>query len=1050
MNDQQQQQKTNISSGLMNQIDEKKVSSSPLPFATSASININKNHHSKPETINDLNKDHLGDNDDDNQRFFACEYGTIRKYSIKTIIEWKLSSSSSLNIDPKQQNQQIRSTIVMKCLNHNTDSNSKYFHYKFIKNTPIISNINNINNDNDDDINVNMEHGCIDCVNPFSKISLPFWFIQLSDGTIPEIRFLKQDTNLNIKNWKKYLLNQPVQTLKISNISNNNRILNKLEKHIENFTDNNNNDNDDTNQSPITTIDSNQTIHFDRQHIIDSSGNYQIKFNQQNEFWPYLDGHLYYNLKIIPLHNIGKHDDSVKLLNEHFLENTKDETLVAQQNKRESILMEKYTKLLSKIRSRLGKNEYRYYTTLYEAATSKMNSQEHDSLLTLITLEQQLNHTVHSYNSIIGDIRRIGTAHNIQLVCGVNLIQIISNENCQAFIMLLLKCSSKTAQRDLLYALENIYVNSNLTIITDHHHQRKIDEFVTRLLPYTQRSSRWFIENLLHVLYRRQQMNIVNGSSSISTTLLQSLTLLAQNEQLIKLNEILSNFILKRIDDLLIVWNDNLLKNQTLNSNVELIYLVDLIKIQEIVQLLIDNVDRIFIEQQTKRFNENYNDLDNDEDEKRWPKYNFNQLDEILAQNLRNSSNNCVHHLIIEYFRRKSNKKSKNYLNEYEIRQNYNSLSFDFCLSEILNVKCDYVQKIGNDIINMIIKKSILLPKLQLSSIINQSSIIYTKYSIDLNLSSSTTTTTSLSNHNKRLTLGHLNVYETFDNDDDDDENYVNNHQLRMEFDSYNGQTLSLGYWNISSIKSNLAVDNDKEKSSLNKTSATESDIIQIKLNIPTIILWSKRYLHQLLYSETMNTNILITLKLINLINDHKQPQPEQQPQPTSSNIDNDFRSNSRLNHAKKQLKINFDIKTNVELMANSLAWKNSVELEIYSLLWKIHLINNQQQQKHHHNLHHESHHLFDSNLKNLTIIDPSSSSSSSDLFIENSLQYLGSEWFHHEIELFREFYKRFDTQCNQWIDESYRQTILFWNSSLIQRNLLSLSLYEGQPDNMD
>ena len=404
------------------------------------------------------------------------QYGTIRKYSIKTIIEWKLSSSSSLNIDPKQQNQQIRSTIVMKCLNRlqwnndhskqqqqqrqqpplinhlngqkflaiisdfhlgphsfdsssssfnnndndgedvddnnaanvddddddennwissiknqhyrlpnlrskrsvyhylkhlwkdfrhlllpdnnndngngndyyygdddnvqnnlikttktirntfddddddmiismkneiknnhkcyynsdynqnnnnkywqdNTDKNSKYFHYKFIKNSPIIS---NINNDNDDDINVNMEHGCIDCVNPFSKISLPFWFIQLSNGTIPEIRFLKQDTNLNIKNWKKYLLSllqnninvnnnqtmetnwfgsQPVQTLKISNISNNNRILNKLEKHIENFTDNNNNDNDDTNQSPITTINSNQTIHFDRQHIIDS------------------------------------------------------------------------------------------------------------------------------------------------------------------------------------------------------------------------------------------------------------------------------------------------------------------------------------------------------------------------------------------------------------------------------------------------------------------------------------------------------------------------------------------------------------------------------------------------------------------------------------------------------------------------------------------------------------------------------------------------------------------------------------------------------------
>lgn len=30
----------------------------------------------------------------------------------------------------------------------------------------------------------------------------------------------------------------------------------------------------------------------------------------------------------------GKHDDTVKLLNEHFLENTKQETLVAQQNER--------------------------------------------------------------------------------------------------------------------------------------------------------------------------------------------------------------------------------------------------------------------------------------------------------------------------------------------------------------------------------------------------------------------------------------------------------------------------------------------------------------------------------------------------------------------------------------------------------------------------------------------------------------------------------------------------------------------------------------------
>lgn len=37
--------------------------------------------------------------------------------------------------------------------------------------------------------------------------------------------------------------------------------------------------------------------------------------------------------------------------------------------------MEKYTKLFARIRSRLGKNEYRYYTTLYEAATSNLDSE---------------------------------------------------------------------------------------------------------------------------------------------------------------------------------------------------------------------------------------------------------------------------------------------------------------------------------------------------------------------------------------------------------------------------------------------------------------------------------------------------------------------------------------------------------------------------------------------------------------------------------------------------------------------------------------------------
>lgn len=41
--------------------------------------------------------------------------------------------------------------------------------------------------------------------NPFTKLTLPFWLIQLDDGSIPRIRFSKTDTNLEVKNLKKLL-----------------------------------------------------------------------------------------------------------------------------------------------------------------------------------------------------------------------------------------------------------------------------------------------------------------------------------------------------------------------------------------------------------------------------------------------------------------------------------------------------------------------------------------------------------------------------------------------------------------------------------------------------------------------------------------------------------------------------------------------------------------------------------------------------------------------------------------------------------------------------
>lgn len=275
-------------------------------------------------------------------------------------------------------------------------------------------------------------------------------------------------------------------------------------------------------------------------------------------------------------------------------------------------------------------------------------------------MEQQLNHTNHQHNSIIGDIRRIGTVHNIQLVCGQNLAN-YESDKCEAFLFLLLKSSSKTAQRDLLYAFQN-------------HKSIKIAENVVRLLSQTSKPSRWLIENLAFEIHHK------NSNHAIKTILLQTLAILAQNEQLIKLRELLCMHIVKRINEATI--------NQSTFAISEL-YIVDLVKIlgnlnnytaiqsvqaqlsrhwpqstyitiatihayrrsinrsqvqnqlseyfvnysscqiqQEIVQMLIDDVDLMLWD----------GGLD-----KKWPTYGFNSLDMTLAKVLRYAM------LILEY-----------------------------------------------------------------------------------------------------------------------------------------------------------------------------------------------------------------------------------------------------------------------------------------------------------------------------------------------------------------------------------------------------------------
>lgn len=68
----------------------------------------------------------------------------------------------------------------------------------------------------------NTEVTCKNClypppINPLYKIMLPFWFIQLEDGSIPEIRFTKLETNLKVKNIKKFIATLLVTKLRSNN-----------------------------------------------------------------------------------------------------------------------------------------------------------------------------------------------------------------------------------------------------------------------------------------------------------------------------------------------------------------------------------------------------------------------------------------------------------------------------------------------------------------------------------------------------------------------------------------------------------------------------------------------------------------------------------------------------------------------------------------------------------------------------------------------------------------------------------------------------------------
>lgn len=88
----------------------------------------------------------------------------------------------------------------------------------------------------------------------------------------------------------------------------------------------------------------------------------------------------------------------------------------------------------------------------------------------------------------------------------------------------------------------------------------------------------------------------------------------------------------------------------------------------------------------------------------------------MISQTDRNSSNNCVHHLIVQYFKRKENSIARKLVAEFEQSQNFNASSFDFCIREHSNYQCDYVQTLGNELASVEMRKSISISKPQLGS----------------------------------------------------------------------------------------------------------------------------------------------------------------------------------------------------------------------------------------------------------------------------------------------------------------------------------------------
>ncbi len=194
-----------------------------------------------------------------------------------------------------------------------------------------------------------------------------------------------------------------------------------------------------------------------------------------------------------------------------------------------------------------------------------------------------------------------------------------------------------------------------------------------------------------------------------------------------------------------------------------------------------------------------------------------------------------MHHLILEYFKRKVNSKASKLVGEFKASHNVTASSFDFCITEASNYKCDYVQVLGNELASVEMRKSISISKPSTSLWLNgsssarpQSTYIYAEHSLS----------TVISKY--KLTVAHLSLIQIKSSE--------GKSRLRVQLQTPTGDTIPLA--NVPLDGSDLHHHQQQQQ----PTNASAVKIAQMKLTVPVKVAASE-------HSPQANNALLVSME---------------------------------------------------------------------------------------------------------------------------------------------------------------------------------------------